>query len=511
VSTPFGTTVGGNNNNFTNTPNDFGNVAGFNAFSGFNPAFNGGVNPVFGNSSGQNTNFAFNANNGFNPLLGNPAGIVNMTGSPFGTNALLNNPMNPNGLGAANTFGSNPLIFNPLSVANGGNASLGSNPLAASPINAVAPGQINNAVTNPGLFNPASNASFSNNPSVIATGQPFGGNGLPINGLGVNGVNNLNPLFSNAGALNSANAGFGSSYATYGGALLASGYPTYFASPAYGLGGYPFMGGYYPGYYGYGGYFPGGATPYDALLSRYQRGALLSSRYNLNNARASAAYSAANFYNDLAAATAMSSYKTSTGIKPYYNINTGSHHMAGAIRRHDAAAARAQMIPREQLVDDQGQVKWPPTAPNSPSDVGKARSDADAAVATVAGEFHKDGRAAVSDVIAAQDRVRDYASKAMDHLKGQPAEASGLVTFLASLDYALTTMGDGHRATGPTAVRPDNAPKSGGDVLKDTIERDTPKGEPGTRRPDADSPAGPKSGGDVLKDTVKADRKGQGR
>ena len=96
--------------------------------AGFNPGFNGGVNPNFGNSSGMNTNFGFNPYNGLQSAArATPPGISGFSGTPFGSNALLNNPFNPNGLGIGNTLGSNPLITSPINTSNGLQNGLGSN------------------------------------------------------------------------------------------------------------------------------------------------------------------------------------------------------------------------------------------------------------------------------------------------------------------------------------------------------------------------------------------------
>jgi len=491
VNTPFGSFPGGN---FSNAPGTFGNVAGFNPFTGFSPGFNGGINPTFGNSSGVNTNFAFNPFNGFNPLLGNPAGIAGFSGTPFGSNALLNNPFNPNGQGLANTLGSNPLIASPINTSNGLQPGLGSNPLINSPVNATAPGQINNALTNPGLFNPASNASFSSNPAMIASGHLVSGNGIPVNGNNLVTNPFLDPFVPNNG-FNTFTGGFGSGFASFGGGLLAGGFPVFFNNGISTIG----FGAGYPYYYGYGDPFGYtiGLSPYDQAMYKYQKYKLNASRYNLNNARATAAYSAANFYNDLAAATAAGSYKTSTGIKPSYSITTGNSRLTPAMRHQMAVQARAQMIPKDKLIDSSGRVLWPSSAPMSPSYLAKARADVDSSVAKAAADHSKTGRATVRDVVDAQDKLRSYGTQALDHLKSDnPAEATGLASFLASLDYALTTMGDGARPVGGDHTRPDNAPKTGGDVLKESLT-------PSRSQPASDAP---KSGGEILKDSTKPDR-----
>ncbi len=506
VATPFN---GGGNfaGNSGNGMNNFGSVAGFNAFSGVNPGFNGGVNPTFGNTSGQNTNFAFNPFNGFNPLLGNPAGINGFSGSPLGTNALTSNPFNAfNGQGSAQFFGSNPLINN-LAGTPGANNTLGSNALTLNPVSAVAPGQVNNLTNNPLLFNPAGNVGFSGNPNILGTGTPFA-NGLPVNGTNLTSVPNSNGFIPFSPI--TANTGFGNAYAGYG-----AGYNNVVMTPfgvysPYGLGYGVGYGGYGPGYgmgygLGYGGYgglgYTIGLSPYDQSMIKSQRYGLNASRYNLNNARATKAYAAANFYNDLAAATVASSYKTSTGIKPTYSISTGGAKLSPQVRQEMAAHARAEMIPREKLIDKNGHVLWPESMPTSSPEMAREKADVDAAVGVVAHEYATDGRASVRDVATAQEKLRDFGTKAIKELRSdKPAEAAGMAAFLGSLEYAMTTMADSVRTIAADHTRPDNSPKTGGDVLKDTLKPD--KTDDANKQP-AKPDTAPKTGGDVLKDGLK--------
>jgi len=95
----------------------------------------------------------------------------------------------------------------------------------------------------------------------------------------------------------------------------------------------------------------------------------------------------------------------------------------------------------------------------------------------------------------------------MDHLKDKPAEASGLATFLGSLDYALTTMGDGGtRVIAPDRTKPDNAPKTGGEVLKEGIDKAKDRGPDSPDSKSRKSGDTPKTSGDVLRDLAKSER-----
>ena len=238
-------------------------------------------------------------------------------------------------------------------------------------------------------------------------------------------------------------------------------------------------------------------------MYKYQKYALNASRYNLNNARASAAYSAANFYNDLAAATALGSYKTSRRASSRPTASPPApRHLTPAMRRQLAGQARSQMIPRDKLIDSSGRVLWPTERPDVPSNLAQGpRPTWTRRSATASDDLPRTGGPRSATWSTPRTSSATTARKALDHLKSdQPAEANGLATFLASLDYALTTMGDGHRPVGADHTTPRQRTED---------RRRGPQGQPQVRprdrpNPRARSPTTRRSsGGDILKNSTK--------
>jgi hypothetical protein len=287
------------------------------------------------------------------------------------------------------------------------------------------------------------------------------------------------------------------------------------------LGGFPQAGNTI---YGIGGGFgfggatsPYGLSPYDEAMMRDQAYSLNASRYDLNTAQALAAYQAANFYNTMANAAAASNYKQSTGMLPYYNVQTTAARFAPTAGRAGAGTgagvAGRSLLPRAQIIDEQGRVLWPAAAPTSPSDVAAARSGVDQAVRDIVREEQQGRRAPIRGIVAARDQIDAYRRSALEPLRtDSPADAQAVDLFLRSLDNAVVGMGmgtaGGGAAPGTVAqdLRPDDAPKTGGDVLKQSIKetRDRDEAPSPTRQPRTDNV--PRTGGDVAKDAIQKDQ-----
>ncbi len=431
----------------------------------------------------------------------------------------------PGGATAMNPFQRNP----------GNNpANLGSNPLTYNLASFQPPGRPNNYLTNPLMGNPAGNLAFSNNIGGMGYGGypafnfaneyvgpgygytnvgGYGGYGGYSSGFLSPGANFMNPYpFS-------YNMPFGFGNGSYGNPTgLTGGYystpfgttPGYYNSPVpgnalagalnyqgllggvspfgygngYGFGGYGGLGGYgFGGFGGYGGYL-GGISPYNEVAAITENYALANSRYNLNTAEAVQAYAAANFYNTMARTTAANNYPMTAPAQSKFPIRWTTNNA------QPNRAARHNYLPIAKVVDDKGQIQWPSGAPTSPGDVAAARSDADKAVQDVASAYKKDGRAPVSEVVDAENKVEAYGRKAIETLGAdRQADAQGLGLFLGSLEHALNVMGNGVQSIGGAHIKPDNAPKTAGEVLKSSVidekakpkESDNPAPQPGAR------------------------------
>lgn len=248
----------------------------------------------------------------------------------------------------------------------------------------------------------------------------------------------------------------------------------------YGTGwGFGYVNPYFGSGYGLGSY---GESPYSLALARAQESALLASRYNLTNAQTVLAYQAANLYRQQAVGVAAQIYRENKLYRPYYGVATGRARIA---RRHGAVA----VIPRERLFDAEGHVQWPASTPSG-AQLDTARQEADSAIQKVFEEQKQNGRASVRSVVAAREKLAAFGGSALEQLRtSSPADAAGLEVFLYSLDRALTAMANTVAAPNPGRVNltPENAPRTGGQVLKNEIEKnrkdETPKQQNPPRQP----------------------------
>ena len=253
------------------------------------------------------------------------------------------------------------------------------------------------------------------------------------------------------------------------------------------------------GYGGLGVYGGLGATiglsPYDQFTLKDQLYAGNASRYNLQNAQAVQAYAAANYYNTVAnnAAASMTPPPANAGVKPTYNVQDGVQTAPNAPNNNEGGASpghnRLRVLSRDAIMDADGNLRWPAPAPND-GDLASDRKALDAAVQKVAADAKgPGGRAPIRDVVDARDKLYAYGNKAMQQVHtNDPPNASGVARFLNSLDHALLAMGQGPTAASNanSAVNPaaagvnklDNAPRSAGDVLRDTIQDDKKANQP---------------------------------
>lgn len=245
--------------------------------------------------------------------------------------------------------------------------------------------------------------------------------------------------------------------------------------------------GYANPYIGYGaGYGAFGESPYTLEIGREQQYALNESRFNMMNAEAAMAYQAANLYQQRAVGEAESRYRQAKTLQPRYQIATGATRFD---RRHHGAL---QLIPREKLLDSNGRVQWPGSTPSGQR-LSELRQAVDDAIQKVAQEAKDHGRASVRSVVAARNALAEFSGSALERLRSDsPTDAASFQAFLQSLDHTLYTMAEGGAASphtagtagGGTSLTPDNARKTGGDVLKESIKKD----DASTPRVNGDTP-----------------------
>jgi hypothetical protein len=205
--------------------------------------------------------------------------------------------------------------------------------------------------------------------------------------------------------------------------------------------GYSFGGGYggYGGYgYGYGGPFGGaiGTTIYDQELIKEQTYALNTSRYNLQNARAEAAYSAANLMQQQAVTATLENQKRYDSLQQKYALE------AKAEKAKANAERRALVVAHlNELIDSSGAILWPESAPTG-GDYAASRQAVEDAVRYLY-RAYKTGKASVSAVVDASKRLHEYGEPALKALRirNLRKQATDLRDFLNHLDEAIAAMG----------------------------------------------------------------------
>ena len=286
----------------------------------------------------------------------------------------------------------------------------------------------------------------------------------------------------------------------------------------------------YGGYGSYGGLGTTiGMSPFDQEMVKEQQYMLNASQYNLANAQATREYQAANLYNQQAmnqmyaryaamrgaattGARAGGSEGDSASASTYqtrYNLNSGNTTPYPLYNGNHNRRINRTRLPRERVLADDGKVLWPSITPTDP-ELDPLREAVDTAFRDVAAdrEKHKRTNITIRDAVHARSKLVAFAAPAVEKLSEEKSgDLADFQVFLGSLDYALRNMANASLPSGTTHTEPDNAPATGGDVLKDTIKKDSsskddrPAPAVRTAPPDA-----PKSAGDILKETIKEDK-----
>lgn len=290
-----------------------------------------------------------------------------------------------------------------------------------------------------------------------------------------------------------------------------SGYPFYgFSWPVPAIGYAPWVGFMGPG--GYTGW-AGGASPYGIgwspyyssygrAFNRYLGANMMASRYNLNTAEAATAYQAANLFHQEALGTMLDNYGGRKYASPSYDIRTGApasvvpyslgngpgpgereRHPGVAIGgRQDVvgqpdgdAAGGGGTLPFNRLIGRDGEVLWPLGAPTK-GDLGTKKKAADEAIQGVLQDARRGRRVPARRVVEARDKLAAYVNPAADAIrKHNEKDVAGFADYVQSLDAGLRSLAE-TRGTGRAGRAPDidppNRPKTGGDVLEKSLEKE---------------------------------------
>jgi hypothetical protein len=94
-------------------------------------------------------------------------------------------------------------------------------------------------------------------------------------------------------------------------------------------------------------------------------------------------------------------------------------------------------LPRNEVLDKDGQVLWPSSLPSSET-LDKAKAAAEAAIRVAVKEFEANGRASIQSVAEAKSQLFAYGKPALAQLvRANHDEAKKLLRFLASLEHVL--------------------------------------------------------------------------
>jgi hypothetical protein len=281
--------------------------------------------------------------------------------------------------------------------------------------------------------------------------------------------------------------------------------------PSYAGWGYPY-GGWGWGYpYGAGWGWGVGYGMSLPLLNTYrmQAMALNASRYNLRNAEAATAYQAANLYHQQALNLMMDNYQrarlmalgdVAPGVKSYVRAGgegagPGRAAAVGTAPARGEGPATGGRTPAtfQEMIARDGSVFWPLGAPTS-GDLGAKQQAASRAIRDAMQDYRADGRVSVRRVADARRKLAAYAVPAANALRDEKdsKDVRGFSDYVQTLDAGLRSLAagpeTGGRAAGPAGVgeqnfRPNVAPETAGEVVKEKIEagsrdrrkEDTPK------------------------------------
>ncbi|HEV3120982.1 MAG TPA: hypothetical protein VGY53_03730, partial [Isosphaeraceae bacterium] len=135
-------------------------------------------------------------------------------------------------------------------------------------------------------------------------------------------------------------------------------------------------------------------------------------------------------------AAAIESQRQSQPLQDRYSARTGTPTGGNAAPKPPAPG-----IGIDHLVDKNGKPRWPAGIATD-IDLATARTAADEAIVTAFQEYQSKGSASVSSVADAKQKLADYGNPALKRTRARNrARAQGLLSYLETLDSALSTMG----------------------------------------------------------------------
>jgi hypothetical protein len=191
---------------------------------------------------------------------------------------------------------------------------------------------------------------------------------------------------------------------------------------------------YNPGYAQYG--LPGvGVSPWNPIVQAQLNLGMRTARYNMYSAWADQSNAAANLYYQQAVTQQIQNARAMQTMQPHYDVQTRAPRPVA----QPISEAR-DLLAKSELIGENGQVRWPATAPSS-NELDKARAGAEAAIRVAVKEFQTDGKATISSVAEAKSELYSYGRPALEQLaRANREEAKKLLKFLASLEQELNKL-----------------------------------------------------------------------
>ena len=189
---------------------------------------------------------------------------------------------------------------------------------------------------------------------------------------------------------------------------------------------------------GYGGF---GTTPYNHQYGGYGVSPFSVYGYGVTNGVVATGYRAPTTGLRLSTSVAPVP-QTTVALQPVFDVTSAEPGWYRSSHTRRVAARSKPRVPREQLLGDDGTIRWPSATPDDPA-VTEARQAAEVAVKDVVREGKISGHASVRQVVAAKARLIAFAREALPKLKAKrAADASGLESFVVELEKTLQTMAD---------------------------------------------------------------------
>jgi hypothetical protein len=158
--------------------------------------------------------------------------------------------------------------------------------------------------------------------------------------------------------------------------------------------------------------------------------------YNFTNGLVGPGYLATN---NLVPHTIAPAPQTTVALQPLYNAITSIPGWYGspAPRPHPRPTP---MVPRDQLLSDDGTILWPSDTPDDAAVAG-TRKAAEDAVRGVVSASHAYGQATVRQVVDAKNKLNAFTRKALPIVMARNVgDSHGLETFIVELGKTLQTM-----------------------------------------------------------------------